>query len=160
VSLFPANKILIHKSLHSWWGWWPGSLWVNTHKVMMLQFEVIHSLLFMMPCWQRVFILAGAIGAQWLGAFKSYIENPVTLMLWLGVKLVCCKDHSVAFMAETNCAVEFKSYKRFMDVDCSRSSSTRWSFFPSLFLPNASHRSNKALHFVENWNGERIEDLG
>ncbi len=160
MSLFPANKILIHKSLHSWWGWWPGSLWVNTYKVMTLQFEVIHSIMFMMPCWQRVFILAGAIGAQWLGAFKSYIENPVTLMLWLGVKLVSCKDHSVAFMAETNCAVEFTSYKRFMDGDCSRSSCTRWSFFSSLFLQNASHRSNKALHFVENWNRERIGDLG
>jgi pyruvate dehydrogenase E2 component (dihydrolipoamide acetyltransferase) len=26
-------------------------------------------------------VVDGAIGAQWLGAFKSYIENPVTLML-------------------------------------------------------------------------------
>lgn len=24
---------------------------------------------------------AGAVGAQWLGAFKGYIEDPVTLML-------------------------------------------------------------------------------
>jgi hypothetical protein len=29
-----------------------------------------------------------------------------------------------------------------------------------LFLQNASQRSNKALHFVENWNGERIGDQG
>jgi hypothetical protein len=26
-------------------------------------------------------IVAGAIGAQWLGAFKGYIEDPMTLML-------------------------------------------------------------------------------
>lgn len=26
-------------------------------------------------------IVAGAVGAQWMGSFKGYIEDPMTLML-------------------------------------------------------------------------------